>query len=63
MNEESKTLQFIRALCKGRSEEEIKEAEVNFTRFFNALKALSDRIDQSKLQHKDVDSPDGFKLE
>ncbi|MBL7821430.1 MAG: hypothetical protein JNL65_12510 [Saprospiraceae bacterium] len=43
-NTELKQIQFIRELCKHRSEREILEAEFNFREYLLIVKEISDRI-------------------
>lgn len=44
-NETSKTLQFVRDLCKGKTEEEILEAEQNFKDYLLVVKEICDRLE------------------
>lgn len=43
--ENSKTIQFVRELCKGKSEEEILEAEQNFRDYLLVVKEICDRLE------------------
>lgn len=43
---ESKTLQFVRELCKGKTEEEILEAEQNFKDYLLVVKEICDRLER-----------------
>jgi hypothetical protein len=48
MNIESKNIkpiQFIRDLCKGKTEEELLEAEENFREYLLVVKEMCDRIE------------------
>ena len=39
-----KPIQFIRELCKHRSEQEIRESEFNFMEYLLIVKEISDRL-------------------
>ena len=52
---EPKTLQFVRELCKGKSEEEILEAEHNFKDYLLVVKEICDRLER---EGKDLPSID-----
>lgn len=43
--EDSKTIQFVRELCKGKTEEEILEAEQNFRDYLLVVKEICDRLE------------------
>lgn len=43
-NAEFKQIEFIRKLCKHRSEQEIREAEFNFMEYLLIVKEISDRL-------------------
>ena len=47
-NENLKPIQFIRDLCKDKSEEEILEAEENFRAYLHVVKDICDRIEWDK---------------
>jgi hypothetical protein len=47
-NEQSKPIQFIRELCKDKSEKEILEAEDNFRDYLLVVKEICDRIEAAK---------------
>jgi hypothetical protein len=51
----SKTNQFIRDLCKGKTEEEIQEAEENFREYLLVVKEICDRLER---EGKDIPSFD-----
>jgi len=44
-NENVKPIQFIRELCKGKSEKEILEAEENFRDYLLVVKEICDRTE------------------
>jgi|WetSurMetagenome_2_1015567.scaffolds.fasta_scaffold129036_2 hypothetical protein len=44
-NESVKPIQFIRDLCKAKSEKEILEAEENFREYLLAVKEICDRLE------------------
>ncbi len=46
-NERTKPIQFIRELCKGKSEKEILEAEENFREYLLVVKEIRDRIEST----------------
>lgn len=54
-DKESKTLQFIRELCKGKTEEEILEAEQNLKDYLLVVKEICDRLER---EGKDISSFD-----
>lgn len=48
MNYEHKEIPFVRELCKGDSEEEIREAEDNFRRFLGVIKRMAERLHEEE---------------
>ncbi|MBV6473415.1 MAG: hypothetical protein JPMHGGIA_01697 [Saprospiraceae bacterium] len=44
-NKELKPIQFIRDLCKGKTEDELLEAEQNFREFLLVIKEIADRLE------------------
>lgn len=44
-NDKIKPIQFIRELCKGKTEDELVEAEDNFVGFLFAIKEIADRLE------------------
>ena len=48
-NIEQKTLsKFIRLVCKGKSEEELKQAEANYLRFIQLADRINKRLEREK---------------
>ena len=44
-NKELKPIHFIRELCKGKTEDELLEAEQNFREFLLVIKEIADRLE------------------
>lgn len=44
-NKELKPIQFIRDLCKGKTEYELMETEQNFREFLLVIKEIADRLE------------------
>ena len=44
-NKKLEQIQFIRELCKGKTEEELLEAEQNFREFLLVIKEISDGLE------------------
>lgn len=47
-NEQPKPIQFIRELCRNKSDKEILEAEENFREYLLIVKEICDRLDTEK---------------
>lgn len=46
MKESSKISLFVRELCKGKSEEELAEAEENFRNYLLVIKEMCERLER-----------------
>lgn len=58
MNKEigqSKTLEFVRDLCKGKTEQELLEAEQNFMDYLLVIKEICNRIERENRGLADLD--------
>lgn len=53
--EQSKISLFIRDLCRGRSEEELKEAEQNFRDYLLVVKEICDRLEREGITIQSFD--------
>lgn len=51
----TKPIQFIREICKGRTEEELQEAEQNFREYLMVVKEICDRIGKNGNEDSDFD--------
>lgn len=51
----SKTLAFVRELCKGLSEEKLLEAEQNFMDYLLVVKEMCDRIERDSQDTPAID--------
>lgn len=54
-SEGSKPIQFVRELCKGKTEEEILEAEQNLREYLMVIKEICDRIELEERPPSDFD--------
>lgn len=54
-NKEVKPIQFIREICKGKTEEELLEAEDNFREYLLVIKEMCDRIELTENVNSDFD--------
>lgn len=45
-NKESKISQYVREICKGKTDEELSEAEQNFQDYLLVVKEICDRLEQ-----------------
>lgn len=54
-NKELKPIQFIRDICKGKTEEELLEAEDNFREYLLVIKEICDRIELTDNANSDFD--------
>jgi hypothetical protein len=59
-NNELNTIQFIRELCKEKTEDELLEIEQNFREFLLVIKEISDRLE---IEGKDLSDFDDKLLE
>jgi hypothetical protein len=48
-NEENKPINFIREICKGKTDEELLEAEENFREFLLVIKGMADRLEDNNI--------------
>ena len=55
-HEGTKISQFIRELCKGKSEEELLEAEENFRNYLLVVKEICDRLEREGRDHPSFDN-------
>jgi signal transduction histidine kinase len=53
---QSKAEAFIRDLCKGKSEEEIREANETFRRYIALVKRICERLEREELERENLDS-------
>ena len=54
-HEELKPSKFIREICKGKTEEELLNAEENFREYLLVIKGMCDRIDNEEKRDSDFD--------
>jgi len=54
-NKETKIRNYIRDLCKGRTEEELLEAEETFSEYLLIVKEISDRMEHEGKELVDFD--------
>lgn len=52
----SKISQFVRELCKGKTEEELKEAEQNFSDYLLLIKEMCDRLEREGISIPSFDN-------
>lgn len=53
----SKISQFVRELCKGKSEAELQEAEQNFSDYLLLIKEMCDRLEREGISIPSFDNP------
>ncbi|MGB5025625.1 MAG: hypothetical protein WBO44_09760 [Saprospiraceae bacterium] len=53
--DETNTIQFIREVCKDKTEEELLEAEQNFREFLLVIKEIADRLEVEGKALEDFD--------
>ena len=56
MNKESKPIAFIRELMKGKSENEILEAEENWREYMLVVREIADRLENEQNPQNNEDS-------
>lgn len=47
-NEKIEPIKFIREICKGKTEEELLEAEENFREYLLVIKGMCDRLEDNE---------------
>ena len=45
--EENKPIKFIREICKGKTDDELLEAEENFREYLLVIKGMADRLEDN----------------
>jgi hypothetical protein len=56
----SKSLEFIRALCKGKSEAEILEAHERFQRYIALVIRICERLEREETEQQELDTSSGI---